>query len=450
MLKAMRSPPGPSLLRTITLGPRLRRDPLGTIERLARTYGDLVCFRVGPLRAFLVYQPAHLERVLHANHRNYRKGAFVDRTRVLVGDGLFSSEGEPWLRQRRLLQPAFHRERIGALVGEIVSAVGRTLDRWTSWGERGEPFDLAAEMHRMTLDAVGRTLFGVDLDATEPGVGQAMVEALRLVSERAMGLVAAPLAVPTRRNRRLRRAVAVLDGFVGRIVSARRAGGAAGSDLLSILLEARDEESGRRLTDRQLRDEVLTFVLAGHETTALALTWAWHLLMQNPAAEERVRAEVAATLGTGPPGLGHVPALGYLRMVLEEAMRLYPPLWAFPRQAIAEDRLGTHRVPPRAVLALVPWVTHRLPKVWDDPERFDPERFAPEHVRARSRFAHVPFGGGPRVCIGSELAMLEAAITLAMTAQRYRLRPVPGRTVVPEARTTLAPRGGLWVTVEQV
>ncbi len=443
-------PPGPRHLKALALLPRLKRDPLGTARHLASTYGDLVCSRIGAARTYVVFHPNHVEHVLQRNHRNYVKGFLIGRTKVLVGEGLFSSDGERWRRQRRLIQPAFHHQRLRPLIHIMTEEIGRTLDGWQFRGRSGEPFDLAAEMHRLTLEVVGRALFGTELAADAAGFGAAALQALGFVSERAMSAFPPPLIVPTPRNLRFRRARRALDALVYRIVARRRAAAGNAADLLGLLLAARDEETGEAMSDRQLRDEVFTFVLAGHETTALALTWAWYLLGGHPAVDERLRGEVTTVLRQRTPGPEDLPALAYTRMVLEEAMRLFPPLWAFPRQAIAEDVLGGHRVARRGVIAVVPWLTHRLPAFWPHPERFEPERFAPERTRERPRWAYLPFGGGPRQCIGEDFAMTEAVLALAMTAQRYRVTLVPDRAVVPEVRTTLRPRSGLWVTASTV
>jgi len=235
----------------------------------------------------------------------------------------------------------------------------------------------------------------------------------------------------------------VLDRVVYDIIETRRRPGQQQDDLLAMLLVARDEETGAGMTDRQLRDEVMTFLLAGHETTAVALTWTWYLLACHPAVAERLRAEIAAAIGSRTPTLEDLPQLRYARMVVEEAMRLYPPVWGFMRQAVGADEVGGFTIPKRSVVTISPYVTHRHPAVWEDPERFDPDRFTPERVRSRPRFAYLPFSGGPRLCIGNEFALMEAQLVVAMTVQRYRLQLVPGTTVELESRLTLRPRGGL-------
>ncbi len=325
----------------------------------------------------------------------------------------------------------------------MTDVAGSTLERWTTLSAGEQPIDICAEMSRLTLRVAGRTLFGTDLTHAADAVGPSLIEALALMNTRAMGFVQLPMWIPTPTNWRLSRALGTLDRLVMEIIENRRLAGDERHDLLGILLSAKDTESGEGLSTRQLRDEVMTFVLAGHETTAVALTWTFHLLSQHPEVESRVRKEVDLILGRRLPTFDDLPELRFMRMVIEEATRLYPPVWAIFRQAIGSDSIRDFKVPEAAGIAICPYVTHRHPRLWPDPDRFDPERFAPERVRDRHRFAYIPFGGGPRLCIGSEFALMEAQLVLAMTLQRYRMRPMSGRTIEPESRLTLRPRGGL-------
>jgi cytochrome P450 len=265
-----------------------------------------------------------------------------------------------------------------------------------------------------------------------------------------MRFLPSPLWWPTPFNRRLAGGIRGLDRVVFDIIETRRRTDTQHEDLLDMLLRARDQDTGEGMTDRQLRDEVMTFVLAGHETTAVALSWTWYLLAQHPRIAEALRAEVMAALGDRTPTIEDLPRLQYARMVVEEAMRLYPPVWGFFRQALGPDTLGEHTVPKGTVLLISPYVTHRHPQVWDNPERFDPGRFAPDRARERPRFAYLPFSGGPRLCIGNEFALMEAQLAVAMTMQRYRLELPAGGRVEPESRVTLRPRGGMVMTVARV
>ena len=422
-------------------------DPIDYLLASFRTFGDVVCTRAVPFRSLFLAHPDHIKHVLQDNARNYVKGIVIARLKVVIGDGLFTSEGDFWRRQRRLSQPAFHRDHLAGFATTMTETTAAMLDRWTARARTGAPFDVSAEMSGLTLGIVGRALFSRVLDAHADDVGQALTAALAILNERAIRFLPSPIWWPSATNRRLRRAIAVLDRVVYDIIETRRRTATQPRDLLAMLLLARDEETGAGMTDRQLRDEVMTFLLAGHETTAVALTWTWYLLDRHPGVAERLRAEVAAALGTRTPTVDDLPRLGYARMVVEEAMRLYPPVWGFTRQAIDEDHVGGFTIPKRSVVTISPYVTHRHPSYWHDPERFDPERFTPERIRSRPRFAYLPFSGGPRLCIGNEFALMEAQLVLAMTVQRYRLRLVPGTRVEAESRLTLRPRGGLPMTV---
>ena len=434
-------PPGPRYI-TLRAAYQLRRDPLAFCADAARRFGDIVSFRVGPIRAFMVFHPDHMRHVLQDNHQNYVKGMLLEKTKVLIGDGLFSSEGDSWRRQRRIVQPAFHRQRVAGFAGTTTTATGAMLDRWEPAAKSGTPLDLASEMSRVTLDVIGRVLFDQDLTRKADEVGEALLVALDFVNRRAMSLVVLPVGVPTPANRRFQRAVRVLDRVVYDIIESRRRAGGGATDLLSLLVDARDE-TGDGLTDLQLRDQVLTFVLAGYETTAVALAWTWLLLGEHPGVEERVRAEVRSALDGRTPAVDDLAALPYTRMVIEEAMRLYPPLWAFPRQAIAADKIGGYDIPAGAMFSIIPALTHRMPAFWPDPLRFDPERFTPERVAARPRCAYAPFGGGPRQCIGAEFAVAEAQLIVAMVVQRYRISVLPSRSFEPIVRVTQRPRLGV-------
>jgi cytochrome P450 len=440
-------PAGPRFWTPFGMTASFRPDPLGFYQTAFRTFGDVVGFHVGPFSSMLIAHPDHIKHVLQDNNHNYVKGIVIAKLKVLIGEGLFTSEGDFWRRQRKLAQPAFHRQRLGAFVATMAAANEAMLERWEAPRRSGEIFDVAAEMSRLTLGIVGRTLFSRNLDDAADEVGHTLTEVLALMNDRTMRFMPSPLWWPTAFNRRLAAKIRVLDRVVFDIIEARRRTDEAPEDLLDMLLRARDEETGEGMTDRQLRDEVMTFVLAGHETTAVALSWTWYLLDRHPEVAERLRAEVASALGGRTPTLEDLPRLRYGRMVVEEAMRLYPPVWGFFRQALAADTLGEHTVPKGALVLMSPYVTHRHPGVWEDPERFDPERFAAERVRERPRFAYLPFSGGPRLCIGNEFALMEAQLAVAMTVQRYRLRLVPGARVVPESRVTLRPRGGLPMTV---
>ena len=427
----------------------LTRNRLGFGAEMQRRYGEVVSYRLGLIRFTLISHPEHVKHVLQDNHRNYTKG-FVLRNMLapLLGEGLFTAEGEHWLRQRRLMQPVFHRTRIDAF-GEIMTAETlKMLDRWGQYAETDRPLDIAGEMMRLTLTIVTRALFGADLGERARQIDHAFSTASEHLTYRFDHPLYPPTAVPTPRNRRFRAALRALDGIVYDLIAERRRTGEDTGDLLSMLVFARDEETGASMSDRQLRDEVMTLLLAGHETTANALTWSWHLLSRHGEAEARLHAEVD-TLAGRVPTVSDLRRVPYARMVVEEAMRLYPPVWLTHRQAIGDDKIGGFRIPAGRIVVVAPWVTHRRPDIWPDPEAFDPERFSTERSAERPRGAYIPFSLGARQCIGMGFALTEAQLALLTAAQRFRLCQPPGHMVEPEPLLTLRPRGGLPMLVRK-
>lgn len=421
----------------------IRRDPLGFVTTLARDYGDVVHLGMGFVDGYLFFHPDAAKHVLQDNNQNYVKGQIIGRVKILIGEGLFTSEGEFWRRQRRLAQPAFHRDRIASFAATMVRCTEERLARWEGAARRGEAFDVAAEMNALTLTVVGETLFGRDLSGEAAEAGRALRVALEITARRAMSYVVMPIWLPSPQHRVFQRAVRTLDALVYALIEARRGAREPGDDLLGMLMAARDEETGKGMSPRQLRDEVMTFLLAGHETTAVALAWTWYLLARHPEVAESARDEARAVLGGRAPTVDDLPRLPLSRMVVEEAMRLYPPVWGVGRQTIEADHIGGYDVPAGTVINLSPWVTHRHPDFWDEPGRFDPERFRPGVTRTRPRFAYFPFSGGPRLCIGEAFALMEAQIVVAMLLQRYRLTLLDARPIEPEVQLTVRPRGGL-------
>jgi cytochrome P450 len=450
--RSSRTPPGPRSLTPLGDLRAIQRDPLGTFLKGRERYGDVVRFRGGIWYAYLVSHPDDIKHVLQDNNQNYRKGFSYEILKPVLGLGLLTNEGESWLTQRRLAQPAFHRQRVARYAGLMVDSVEAMLARWDARPQPSQPVDVFAEMTRLTLEVVTRTLLGGDPGEGLDEVAGAVAELQEHVNYRATHLFSLPEKYPTPRNRRFHRRLRVLDATVYGIIERHRsdlrgrpAGGGpgAGADLLTMLLQARDADSGAGMSDRQLRDEVMTIFLAGHETTANALTWTWFLLSRHPEAELRLHDELDAVLGGRRPEYADLARLSYTRMVLEESMRLFPPAWAVGRYAVGGDEVGGFDIPAGSQLLMSQYVTHRHPAFWDRPETFDPERFTPEKAASRPRFAYFPFGGGPRMCIGADFAMIEAQLALATVAQRYRLRLVPGHKVVPDPLVTLRPRHGM-------
>ena len=428
--------------------PALRRDPTAVFTRAARRFGDVVYLRIGPRRGFLITNPADVRHVLQDNARNYHKSPLYDKLRVALGNGLLISEDEFWLRQRRIAQPAFHRQRIAALASVMADAARGTAARWHSIAAKGVPSDVDEEMMRLTRTVVLQALLGADLGRFTASIDDAWTIINRHIGESFWSLGFTD-RLPTAKFRRFQAALAVLRGAVDHVISQRRNSPSTDRDLLSMLMSARDEETGDAMTDEQLRVEVTTFLLAGQETTSLALTWTWYLLSQHAGARRRLEEEIDTVLDGRPPEYADLANLPYTRMVIDEAMRLYPPAWGFSRQALADDTLGGFRLPRGWLAFVVPYVLHRLPAYWQEPDAFDPERFLPERIAERPKFVYLPFGAGPRQCIGNHFALIEAQLIVATLAQRYRLHLVPGHRVEPWALITLRPRYGMPMTIER-
>ncbi|MBI3549139.1 MAG: cytochrome P450 [Elusimicrobia bacterium] len=445
------APPGPKGSPIYGILREYRKDPLGTMFKNVNTYGEIVRFPFGPIYYYLLWHPDHVQHVLQNNHRNYGKSTYSwKKMRPLLGMGLLTSEGDFWLRQRRIAQPAFHRERVAGFGTTMTDLTKEMLDAWDRREKPDAPIDVAVEMMRLTLRVVGKTLLSVDMADKSDEVGEALTYALKQIMERIHEpLSFLPLFVPTLENRRYKKAIATLDAVVMDAIRARRAGG-KDEDLLSMLLHSKDDETGESMSDQQLRDEVMTIFLAGYETTSNALTWTWYLLSKHPQAERQVRKELETELGGRVPTMADLGKLRYTRMVIQESMRLFPPAWMTERSAIGEDEIGGFRIPKGAAVLVSSYITHRHPAFWENPEGFDPERFEPSRMKSLPRFAYFPFGGGPRQCIGNEFAMMEAMLILATVLQRYTLHLIPGKTAEPEPVITLRPKGGMPMTARRV
>ena len=421
------------------------RDPLGFYMRFWREHGDVV--RVhwhGQHYLTLCVAPAAVERVLQGNWTNYPKGFFYKRLSVFTGQGLFTSEGDLWLKQRRLAQPAFHRARIEDLAPLMSQTVDEMCERWAR-EPTDEPFDVAEEMMQLALQVAGRALFGADLHGARAVEFHHLMNAAMLHVEHRFNPLSLPENVPTRRNQRFKAVKAKLDDWIIGIAKSRRAGHERGDDLLQLLIEARDEETGEPMSDRQLADEVITLLVAGHETSADALAWGFSLLAKNPEKRAQLESE-AATLNGNLPAFTDLQRLPYARMVFEESLRLYPPIWALARQAKNEDSVGGYKIQAGGDVVVPPFLTHRHPEVWPNPEAFEPHRFAPDEVKKRPKFSYYPFGGGPRLCIGQSFALMEGQIALSVIAARFRLELAPHEKLEMYPSLALRPRGGLWMT----
>jgi cytochrome P450 len=440
-------PPGPR--GNVVLGSigDLYRDRLRFVLGVARTYGDVAQYRVAHMRMYQVNHPAGVGRLLHDNHSNYSKDVATFGTlRLILGNGLLTSDGDFWRRQRRLAQPAFHQRRVTAFGDLMTDATLAMLERWRPSVAQRQPLDVATEFMHLTLEVATRTLFSASVERDVDAIGRAITTLLNEVTFRFTFPFYPPLKVPTPRNRRFLAAQATLDGVIYGIIAERRRQPGEHDDLLALLMEARDEKTGEGMSDRQLRDEVITLFVAGHETTANALSWSSYLLSTHVAVARKMRAEVDEALQGRIPTAADVPNLPYTRMVIDETLRLYPPAWITNRRAIEDDTICGYRIPAEAIVSISPYVTHRDPTLWQNPEGFDPDRFAPERSSRRPHFAYFPFGGGPHQCIGKGFALLEATLVLALLTQRYELHLAPGRRVETVAMATLRPRYGMWMT----
>src|SRR6266513_2646706 len=419
----------------------LRQSPLEMFTELAR-YGDIVGIRVVNFRNIFVNHPDLTEEVLVGHPRRYVKGRVLRANRHVFGDGLLTSEGDFWLRQRRLAQPAFHRVRIASYAETMVEYTQRMLDGWRSEEER----DAHQEMMRLTLQIVGKTLFDADVERDAQEVGKSL-ELLLEIGANFRRTIFVPHWLPTPTNLRVRREVKQIEKILYRIIGERRASGRDAGDLLSMLLSAQDED-GSRMTDQQLRDEAITLFLAGHETTASTLSWTWWLLAQNPEVEAKLHAELDAVLGNRAPSLDDLPRLAYTGHVITESLRLYPAAWGMARLAVEDHEIAGYPVTKGMGVAMAQWVVHRDPRWYDAPQEFLPERWENDLWKRLPRFAYFPFGGGPRQCIGNAFALMEATLILAMIARKFRLRLVANHPVAPLASITLRPRHGVRVTLE--
>ena len=420
-------------------------NSLDFFTTLARTYGDVTSYRMAGEQLFLVNEPQLIRDVLVTHNRNFTKSRGLERSKPLLGQGLLTNEGAMHLRQRRLMQPAFHRDRIAGYGDLMVGYADRMRHAWSD----GATLDISREMNRLTLSIVGKTLFDVDVEHQAAAVGEALTVVMESFWTMMLPFAETLARLPVPKFRRARMARARLDAIIYRMIADRRASGRDHGDLLSMLLALQDEDDGSGMTDQQVRDEAMTIFLAGHETTANALTWTWYLLSQSPEVEAKLYAEIAGVLQGRLPAVGDLPSLPYVERVITESMRLYPPAWIIGRRAIGEYRLGGYVAPPRSILVMSPYLIHRDPRFYPDPQRFDPDRWTPEFRAALPKFAYFPFGGGPRQCIGESFAWMELILVVATIAQQWRLRLVPGHPVVPQPLVTLRAKHGMRMTAER-
>jgi cytochrome P450 len=424
------------------------RDPLGFQLQARERFGDVFRFHVGPVLNHFLYHPEHVRWVLNDHQKNYLRGWHYGQLRRLFGDSLTVSEGAFWLRQRRMAQPAFHRQRLSEHAEIMVDAASQLVSRWRELAPDEQSVEARREMSRVTLSITSRTLFNRDVSQEADEFGQAFAVLGKYFEYRFNHpFNSPPMWVPTPTNRQFKQAVSTLNKAVAAIIRERRSHETDCGDLLSMFMQARDEETGDRMSDDQLRSEVLNFLLAGYETTTTALTWTWYLLATHASIRHRVRDEVSTVIGDRLPKVEDAPRLHFTHAVIQEAMRLYPPVWAIPRHAVADDEIGGFRIPAGSTVVLCPYITHRHPAFWNSPEVFDPDRFTGEHPAVRPKGAYFPFLSGPHQCIGNEFAMLEMQLVVARVLQEFDVSLLRGHGVKPAASLGLWPDQPIWLAI---
>ncbi len=435
-----------SMLRNLLA---IRRDRLGFLMKLQREHGDLVKFELGPRTIWLISHPEYIRDVLVVNQKKFMKGRGLQMMKKLLGEGLLTSEGEFHLRQRRMVQPAFHRQRVAAYATQMVDYSVQMRERWERH-PTDEPIEMSQEMMRLTLMIAGKTLFDAEVEDEASEVGQALTDTMHLMDRITNPFADLLSRLPLPSNRRFDRAKKKLDDIIYRIINERRQSHEDRGDFLSMLLMAQDDEGGTgRMTDEQVRDEALTIFLAGHETTATALTWTWYLLSQHPDIEAKLHAEIDEVLAGRLPTFEDVPRLRYTEMVFAEAMRLYPPAWMIGRRALADHAIAGQAMKSGDLVLLNEFIVHHDERWFPDPYKFDPERWTPEAKEARPKFSYFPFGGGTRTCIGEAFAWMEAALLIATIAQQWQPRLAPGHVVEKFPLVTLRPKHGMKMLLER-
>ena len=404
-----------------------------------RRFGDVAVAMFGPFPLYIVGHPDYIHQVLVTDADKVYKSRVSKRAMYpVVGNGLFTNDGDSWKRQRHLVQPAFHTRRIGAYADVMVHYANQMMRRW----QNGQSYDMDREMNALTMSIIAKTLFDADISGEAREIGTVIAEALHLVNKRLDQIFALPDWIPTPEHRHMVQVVRRMDAIIQRFIDERRKTGEDKGDLLSMLLLAQDEDRGQ-MTDKQVRDEAMTLFGAGHETTAVTLTWTWFLLSQYPEVETKLHQELETVLGGRNPTLDDLPHLPYTEMIVKEAMRLYPPAFALTRDTIADTVIGGYPIKKGNAVMVNIYGVHRDARFFPNPEYFEPERFSPDNEKHIPKYAYLPFGGGPRVCIGNAFAMMEARLVLATVAQHYRLSVEPGHQVVPERMFTLRPKYGM-------
>lgn len=434
--------PKPRFLQSVRNVLAMRRDILGFWQKLKDDYGDVAQFKLGREQFFLFSRPDMIQDVLVANARIFHKSRGLELTKKVLGDGLLTSEDDYHKRQRRMVQPAFHAERVNAYGPEMTAYAQRASERWVD----GAQVDCMEEMMRIAVAIAGKTLFGADVEGSAAEIYGALNTVIGMFTRLTNPLAPLLEKLPLPSNLRFVKAKKKLDALIYRMIEQRRLDGKDQGDFLSMLLKGQD---GENLSDLQVRDEAITIFLAGHETTAVTLTWTWYLLSQNSEAEAALHAELKSVLNGRAPTVADLPRLPYTRMVLAEAMRIFPPAYALGRKAMEDYQAGPYLIPKGATIFMSQFVVHRDPRYFPDPLKFRPERFTPEEQEKRPRFAYFPFGGGPRVCIGEAFAWMEASLLLATLAQKWTMRHVESHRIALQPLITLRPKFGMEMTLKR-
>ncbi len=442
--------PGPKGWPILGHVPAMLTDPLKLFTESTEQFGDVVHLNLAGKSAYLVTNPAYVQRVFTETDL-FCKSKRYERMRPLVGNGLVTSSGAVWRKDRRLCQPHFNRQRlVGHSLQQMVAVTNETIKLWEQAADNSEQVDMTEEMRRTTLAIVGRALFSVDLTSDAKTVAHALMTALDIMAKRVQGAIVFPEWVPTPNMIRLRMAIAQLDRIVHRLITQGRAAKQRGDDFLSVLIDATDSDTGSSLTDSELRDQLMTFMLAGHETTASSLAWSFYLLAQHPEIEAKVREEVQSVLGDREPTGEDLRRLTYTAMVFKETQRLYPPVWMLDRVPTRDVQFGEHHIPAGSFIFVSAYINHRLPAYWENPEAFMPERFSPEQAKQRPAYAYFPFGGGQRICIGNHFAEMEAVIILAMTLRKFHLSLIPGQSIEVTPKLTLRSKSGIHMNINRI
>ena len=443
--------PGANGYPLVGLLPHVLLDPLQALLGVVKRHGDVACVNVGFEKIYLLSHPDHVEHVFRANGGNFvKEGSLWAAGQQLAGNGIATAEGSAWLRQRRMMQPQFHRQKLAVMTSLMVEAGVEGLDAWRPAAQKGQPIELLRELKSVSTHIFLRALLSTSISAQEMSeLTDAVNVALGHINV-LMWTSSLPRWLPIPGSRRFQQARQIIDRIIYPIIRSRYGQPGERGDLLDLLLLARDADTGERMSEQQVRDELVTLVVAAHETTATALAWTVYLLCGHPEAERRVAAEARSLAGDRLPAFEDLEKLPYTKMAFQEAMRLYPPLWLTVRRAVAQDKIAGYRIPAGALVAIVPYVIHRHPSSWQRPEAFEPERFTQANAEGRHRGAYLPFGAGGHLCIGKNLAIMEAQLLLAMLFQRYRVSLVPGQKVKPQAAIVLRPRNGILATLQAI